>query len=118
MTLEEEDEGGVIVEVMTRLITNLEELNSRLTLEEEDEGGVIVEEVDINLIKEIFVLVGLFLTEKTLPLMQCYMFLYMRPKEGMMVHDLGNNVALLYFIMSRIYRKFWMVARGLPNRTF
>lgn len=40
--------------------TNLEELYTRLSLEEEDEGGVIIENKEIQGRKETFILVGKF----------------------------------------------------------
>lgn len=79
--------------------TNLEEVYSRLTLEEEDEGGVIIGEAEIQPIKQSFVLVGRFLTERNINFnaMKNVIASLWRPKEGMEVHDLGDDRYLFVF---------------------
>lgn len=77
---------------MERSKQSLESLYSNMTLEDEEEGGVLVgEEVVVNKVQT-HVLVGRFLTEKNINFnaMQNVMASLWRPKEGMEVHDLGN----------------------------
>lgn len=76
---------------------NLEEMYARLTLEEEEEEGeVIVGNDEMAKVKETFILVGRFLTEKNINFiaMQNMMASLWRPKEGVEIHDLGNGTRL------------------------
>lgn len=70
----------------------LAELYARLSLEDEEEGGLIVEETAIQTNTEHFILVGRFLTEKNINFnaMQNMMASLWRPREGMEIHDLGG----------------------------
>lgn len=71
---------------------SLEELYVNLTLEDEEEGGIIVEKSDALGLKHTYVLVGKFLTKKNINfnVMQNVLASLWRPKEGMEVHDLGG----------------------------
>lgn len=71
----------------------MEDLYARLTLEEEEDGGVIVAEVEVQKPKETYVLVGCFLTDKNINFnaMQNVLASLWRPKEGMKVHDIGGH---------------------------
>ncbi|WOG99740.1 hypothetical protein DCAR_0519095 [Daucus carota subsp. sativus] len=64
----------------------------KMTLEEEDEGGVLVGEEPITNDVQTYVLVGRFLTDKNINFnaMQNVMASLWRPKVGMEVHDLRN----------------------------
>lgn len=72
--------------------TSLEELYARLSLEEEDEGGIVVAKGDIGK-RNTYVLVGRFLTEKNINFnaMQNVIASLWRPKEGMEIVDLGGQ---------------------------
>lgn len=71
---------------------DLEELYARLSLEEEDDGGVIVGKEDVNITKK-YVLIGRFLTEKNINFnaMQNVIASLWRPREGMEIHDIGGQ---------------------------
>lgn len=71
---------------------SLEDLYVNLTLEDEEEGGIIVEKSDALELKHTYVLVGKFLTKKNINfnVMQNVLTSLWRPKEGMEVHDLGG----------------------------
>lgn len=73
--------------------SDMEELYAKLTIEDEEEGGVIIGAGEVQENKENFVLVGRFLTEKNINFqaMQNVLASLWRPKEGMEVHDLGND---------------------------
>lgn len=77
---------------MERSNPSLEELYANMSLEEEDEGGVLVAEEVPKTTAPTFVLIGRFLTDKNINFiaMQNVMASLWRPKEGMEVHDLGN----------------------------
>lgn len=72
---------------------NLEEMYARLTLEEEDEGGMLVGDEEVDNDKQTFLLVGRFLTERNINFvaMQSMMASLWRPKKGVEIHDLGNH---------------------------
>lgn len=72
--------------------TSLEELYANLSLEEDDEGGVVVGIEEVQEKKTTYVLVGRFLTEKNINFqaMQNVMASLWRPKEGMEIHDIGG----------------------------
>lgn len=71
---------------------SLEELYANMTLEEEDEGGVLVAAEVVSNNAPTYVLIGRFLTDKNINFnaMQNVMASLWRPKEGMEIHDLGN----------------------------
>lgn len=71
---------------------SLEELYATLTVEDEDEGGILVGKTEVVQATQTYVLVGQFLTEKSINFnaMQTVMANLWRPKEGMEVHDLGG----------------------------
>lgn len=73
--------------------TNLEEMYAQLSLEEEDEGGVVIGDDEVITHKQVFILVGKFLTEKHINFqaMQNVLAALWRPKEGVEIHDLGGQ---------------------------
>lgn len=77
---------------MERQGKSLEELYADLIIDEEDEGGLIVEKSEAVLQKQSYVLIGKFLTEKNINFiaMQNVLATLWRPKEGMEVHDIGG----------------------------
>lgn len=79
--------------IMDRSNQSLEDMYAKMTLEEEDEGGVLVGEEPITNDVQTYVLVGRFLTDKNINFnaMQNVLASLWRPKEGMEVHDLGNS---------------------------
>lgn len=78
---------------MTAPMTDLEELYARLVLEDQDDGGVIVAEKEVQQTKTTYVLVGRFLTDRTINFnaMQNVLASLWRPREGMEVHDIGGH---------------------------
>lgn len=72
--------------------SNLEKLYENMTIEDEDEGGVVVAIGEGQEKKESFVLVGRLLTAKNVNFqaMQNVLASLWRPKEGMEVHDIGR----------------------------
>lgn len=70
---------------------NLDDMYSKLTLEEEEEGELIVEGNEETQKEETYVLVGGFLTEKNINFqaMQSVLASLWRSKEGVEIHDLG-----------------------------
>lgn len=77
---------------MARSEVPLEEMYANLVIDDEEEGGIIVNNNEIVAQKQIYVLVGKFLTEKNInySAMQNVMAGLWRPKEGMEVHDMGG----------------------------
>ncbi|XP_074341908.1 uncharacterized protein LOC141679304 [Apium graveolens] len=69
----------------------LEELYAKMSIEDEEEGGVIIASEKI-VKKEACVLVGRFLTEKNINFMamQNVLASLWRPKEGFEIHDIGE----------------------------
>lgn len=78
--------------------STLEDLYSRLSLEEEDEGGLVVAAGEIKA-RTTYVLVGKFLTEKNINFnaMKNVIASLWRPKEGMEIIDLGGQRYLFVF---------------------
>lgn len=74
------------------MATSLEEMYANLVLEDEEEEEIIVEKTDIIELKQTFVLVGRFLTEKNINFnaMRNVIASLWRPKEGIEIHDLGG----------------------------
>lgn len=72
--------------------SDLNALYAKLTIEDEEEGGVIVGSSEIQQHKESFILIGRFLTEKNINFnaMQNVLASIWRPKEGMEIHDIGD----------------------------
>lgn len=73
-----------------------------MTLEEEDEGGVLVGEEPITNDVQTYVLVGRFLTDKNINFnaMQNVMASLWRPKDAMEVHDQENfRYSFVFFHM-------------------
>lgn len=73
-----------------------------MTLEEEDEGGVLVADEGVANNAPTYVLIGRFLTDKNINFnaMQNVMASLWRPKEGMEIHDLGNyRYSFVFFHM-------------------
>lgn len=77
---------------MTASKVNLEELYAQLSLEEEDEGGIVVTWGEIKA-RTTYVLVGRFLTEKNINFtaMQNVIASLSCPREGMEIHHIGNQ---------------------------
>lgn len=75
---------------MARSEEALEDMYAKLVLEEDYEGGVVVSSSEVVAQKQMYVLIGKFLTEKSINFnaMQNVMATLWRPKEGMEVHDL------------------------------
>lgn len=73
---------------------SLEELYVNLILEDGDEGEIVVGKNEVTETKLTHVLVGKFLTEKNINfhVMQNVMPSIWRPKEEMVVHDLGAGL--------------------------
>lgn len=71
---------------------NLEEMYARLALEEEDEWGILIGEDEVVNDKQMFILVGRFLTEKNINFlaMQNIVASLWRLREGVEIYDLGN----------------------------
>lgn len=72
--------------------SELNALYAKLTIEAEEEGGVIVGSAESQQTKEPFILIGRFLTEKNVNFnaMQNVLASIWRPKEGMEIHDIGD----------------------------
>lgn len=72
---------------------DMEEMYARLVSEEDDEGGVLIGEDDVVHNRQIFVLVGRFITERNINFlaMQNMMTSLWRSREGVGIHDLGNS---------------------------
>lgn len=70
---------------------NLEDVYARLTMEEE--GGVIIGEDDVGQSKEVFVLIGRFLTDRNINFsaMQNVLASLWRPREGVEIRDIGGQ---------------------------
>lgn len=64
---------------------------SRMRLEEEDEGGVVVGQGEVNPVTNTYVMVGRFLTDKSINFqpMQNVLASLWRSREGVEIHDLG-----------------------------
>lgn len=77
---------------MTTRRDDLEELYARLSLEEEDDGGVLIGKEDVNVTKK-YVLIARFLTEKNINFiaMKNVIASLWWPREGMEVHDIGGQ---------------------------
>lgn len=71
---------------------SLDDLYAKLAIDDEEEGGVIVQSGEIEQVKESFILVGRFLTEKNVKfnVMQNVLSSIWRPKEGVEIHDIGE----------------------------
>ncbi|XP_074337384.1 uncharacterized protein LOC141674572 [Apium graveolens] len=100
--------------------SNLNELYAKLTIEDEEEGGVIVGQADIAQIKESYVLIGRFLTEKSINFtaMQNVLASIWRPKEGVEIHDLGDMRYSFVFYHPLDVQKFvdggpWSFEQGM-----
>lgn len=72
--------------------SGLNDLYAKLSLEDEDDGMLIVENAGNDQIKDSFVLIGRFLTERNINFraMQNVLSAVWRPKEGVEIHDLGD----------------------------
>lgn len=85
---------------MTAPETDLEALYARLALEDEEDEAVVVAEGEAILKKDLYVLVGCFLTEKNINFdaMQNVLASPWRPKEGMKVHDIrGHRYTFVFY---------------------
>lgn len=78
---------------MARSEETLEDMYAKLVIEDEDEGGLVVSNSEVVVQKQLFVLIGKFLTEKNVNFsaMRNVMANLWRPKEGMEVHDMGDS---------------------------
>lgn len=105
---------------MTSNTMNLEEMYSRLTLDDEEEGGVVVGEEEMVQIRENYVLVGRFLTEKNINFqaMQNVLASLWRTKEGVEIHDLGGRDIRLYSFIYLICKMSWKEARGRSSKIY
>lgn len=70
----------------------LEDLYAKLTLEDEEDGGIIVEDTKVPYKNVTFILVGRFLTEENINFCATQNFLasLWRPKVGAEIHDIGG----------------------------
>lgn len=78
--------------------TSLEELYANLSLEEEDDGGIVVARGEVKP-RTTYVLVRRFLTEKNINFnaMQNVIASLWRLREGMEIHDLGDQIYSFVF---------------------
>lgn len=72
--------------------SGLNDLYAKLSLEDEDDGILIVENAGNEQVKDSFVLIGRFLTERYINFkaMQNVLSTVWRTKEGVEIHDIGD----------------------------
>lgn len=72
--------------------SGIDDLYAKLSIDEEDEGGIIVEDAVTEQDKDSFVLIGRFLTERNINFkaMQNVLSTVWRPKEGVEIYDIGE----------------------------
>lgn len=91
---------------------DLEEMYSRMRLEEEEEGGFVVGSREVVPVANTHVLVGRFLTDKSINFqaMQNVLASIWRPREGVEIHDLGERIYSFVFFdlgLGRSNRACW-----------
>lgn len=96
---------------------NLEEMYSRLALEEE-EAGVMIGEAEVGQRKEIFVLIGRFLTDKNINFqaMRNVLASLWRPREGAEIRDIRNHRYSFAFYHKLDLQKVLDGGLGLLNK--
>lgn len=72
--------------------SGIDDLYAKLSIDEEDEGGIIVEDAVTEQDKDSFVLIGRFLTERNINFkaMQNVLSTVWRPNEGVEIYDIGE----------------------------
>lgn len=99
---------------------NLEEMYARMTLEEEEEGGVIVGKEEIQHSKKTYVLIEKFMTDKNINFqaMQNILASLWRPKEGVEIHDLGGQRYSFVFFYILDVQKVIEAGLGRSSKTY